>query len=255
METIGMMLRIGVVGGVALAVCGEAMGQFDPPTESAVRERLQGEVIVGDEAPTPEAGDQIGVFFENQIIGRFTFTSANAESLAYEVLVFGDDPNTTPVEGPNAGARITFRFFDSSSNMIITEVRARNQQGETTNVNFAGDLVPMIPGLPIDLTPTREFDLVLGEGGDDGNGGEGPTGPRGDVNADGVIDRFDAALVLRIVTGATRGVTEDEASRADVNDDGIIDTRDAIAILTKRTPDVRAPGDGDDDDDEEESTP
>lgn len=225
---------------MAFLLGGTAQAQFEQPAESQVRERLIGAVIVGEDAPTPEPGDQIGVFFEDVAVGLFVFTSQQDDPLAYEVLVFGDDPSTNLTEGPGVGDPITVRFFDSSTNSILTNVAVLNDSGEAVNLTFQGDLVPVIPGLPLDLTPTRNFDIRLGQGGGgdgdgdgDGDGGGGGGSPTGDpdVNGDGRIDRKDVALVIRIYISGERGVDSAAISRADVNGDGTVNADDAIAVI------------------------
>ncbi len=204
-----------------------ASAQFSPPASSIVRERIVGNVLTAAGAPDPEPGDQIGAFFGSTTIGLFEL--APGTGVAFEILLFGDDPDTAEVEGPDAGQGVQFRFFDRSSNTTRSDVRVETTEGETFNFTFQGVEVPDLGGfpIPIDLTPTRAFNLRLGA--QPATGGE--DAPAGDVNADGKIDDKDAALVLRIISGAAFTLSADMIERADVNEDGLVDTVDAIAIL------------------------
>lgn len=237
-----------VVAGLAVLIAPRAMAQFQSPgSPSDIVERYTGTLESAEGEPAPEAGDQVGVFFGDQIIGLFTFSSTSQQDLGprgYDMLVFGDDPETEGIEGPEFGDTVRFRFFDSSTNTVRTDVAARNEQGETVNVSFQGQEtfeIPIdVPGAPpFPDAPAREFLLVLGaqpadgddeNGDDDGNGdGEAPAG-NPDVNGDGEIDKRDAALVLRLVVGG-RVASEDMVGRADVDGDGAVTTRDAIEVL------------------------
>ncbi|GAB4550670.1 MAG: hypothetical protein Tsb0013_12500 [Phycisphaerales bacterium] len=243
---------------------GEALAQFNTPGSTMFRERITGELREGGEqAITPEAGDQIGAFFQDEIVGLFTFTDGSRD---FSITLFGDNPNTEVVEGPDRGDRVVFRFFDGSTNQTL-DLTVLNPQGEAFNFTFQGVEVIDVPGLPIDLTPTRQFDLRAGAptGGGGGGGGGGGDAPGGgmDINGDGRMDVRDAAIVLRALGGAVRpgsrafrdlgiavsysdgdgreaetgaGVIElsadDLLSRCDVNGDGLVTSRDAVMILT-----------------------
>jgi hypothetical protein len=238
-----MMLRFGCVVAALLAGAPAALAQFsnDTLTESSVAWLLSGQLVLVDGAPTPAAGDEIGAFFENRLIGVATLTAAEAQALEYsDLLVFGDDPNTSESEGPESGDIITFRFFDASTNTVVSNVRALNDQGEAVNLAFAGGPFLSIPGVPIPIGETASVDLRLGAGGgdddDDGGSGGGGQAPEGDpdVDGDGEITRRDAALVLRVVVGGARLLDEATVARADVNGDGAVSTEDAIAVLRAR---------------------
>jgi len=239
-----------VAMGFMLVLAGPAAAQFEPPLESASRLRISGAVVSGTDAPTPEPGDEIGALFEDIVVGRFVFTSGADDPDEFSILIFGDDPSTGEVEGPTFGDPIEFEFFDSSTNMFL-EMTPLNDQGESVTVLYEGDVVPTIPGLPLDLTPTRGFDLRIGgpagdADDDDGDGGgddDGDTGVDGDVNADGRADKKDAALVVQVIIGGARTLSPDAIRRADVNGDGSINTADVAAILRKRPGGVRTPGD------------
>jgi len=231
----GSFLAGCALGGVALA-------QFDGSLPSSTyAELLSGDLVAGEGGVVPAVDDEIGVFFGEELVGQATLTASQAESRAYSVLVFGDDPNTGAVEGPAVGEPITFRFFDASTNTVITDVRVVNADGEAVNFTFQGgeSLPPEIP-----LPPELRFQgrsgvtLRIGGGGDDGSGGGGGGGetPSGDpdVDGDGAITRKDAAMVLRVVVGGGRLVDEATRARADVNGDGQVTTEDAIAVLRAR---------------------
>ena len=241
----------------------EALAQFGTPGSTAFRERIVGTLLeAGDTPITPEAGDQVGAFFQDEIVGLFTFSDGSRD---FTVTLFGDNPNSAPVEGPDRGDRVEFRFFDSSTNQTL-DLTVINQQGEGFNFTFQGVEVFEIPGLPLDLTPTRQFDLRSGAptgggGGGGGGGGDGPTTPGGgtDINGDGRTDVRDAAVVLRAISGAVRPgsrafrdlgiMVTDPArtegadgsmielsadqllSRCDVDGDGLVTSRDAVVIL------------------------
>lgn len=208
-----------------------ALAQFTAPSPSPVRERLNGVLNSASGAPAPEAGDQLAVFAAERLIGLHTFTSGQSNNRSFSMLVFGDNPDTQAVEGPASGARMAFRFYDSSTNETRTDVGARNPQGESLNLTFQGELVIELPGVPLDLTPTREVNALLGV---TGGGGGGGSGINYDVDGDGAVTKRDAALVLRIVLGARRGVAADVIGRADVNGDGAVTTDDAIEVLRNR---------------------
>ncbi|RMH25354.1 MAG: hypothetical protein D6693_08830 [Planctomycetota bacterium] len=234
---------------VLVIVCGlwarPAAAQFDPVTPATnVVERLSGRVLSAEGAPVPEPGDQVAAFFGEQLLAVFTFTSTQTDPLAWDLLIFGDDETTQVKEGPSRGEAITFRFFDSSTNTVRQDVAPTNAQGEFVTVPFEGSEtfqfpfdIPGAPPFPDAPGPTVPFDLTLGVAAPTPpttGGGGGPAGGDPDVNGDGRVDKHDAAVVMRVVIGAVRGVSSDEASRADVNGDGVVSTADAIAILSKR---------------------
>lgn len=256
----------------ALGVCAApALGQFSTPASTAVRERISGSLLRGTDGPTPEAGDEVGAFFNNTICGRFVVGSGGLAADQFSIVIFGDVADTQAVEGPKTGDAVTFRFYDSSANTVLTNVRVENTSGEAFNYRYGGQQLPPIdlPG-GIDLTPTRSLNLRIGAAASGGGGTPTPS-TRGDVNGDGKINSEDAALILRAVvsgradfsatsaptnasggtttsgtnttgtsttgtstTGTSTtgtGTTATAASRMDVNGDGLVTTDDAIAVL------------------------
>jgi hypothetical protein len=218
---------------ISLVVAKDALTQVSEPFHTPVRAFAAGTLFLAEDAPTPEAGDQIIAYSGDTVIGVFNFTTASAGTLQFRFLISGDDPETEEDEGPRRGDALTFGFYDSSTNSIRRDVQAWNSRtSEVTNVTFQGEEVLNIPGLPLDLTPTQSIDLVLGVGDiNGGGGGSGTVGGDPDVNGDGKITREDAALVLRLVIGGGRGMTRGQIARADVNSDGRVSTADAIAVL------------------------
>lgn len=225
----------------ALCIAESASAQFGGPLVTNTRIRYVGSLLTETGQPLPEEGDQIGAFFEEELIGRYTFTLGQADPIAFTFFASGDDPFTAEVEGAQFGDRVTFRFYDSSTNFVRTDIAPVNSGGEVFNLVFKGQLgidIPIID-LPDELLyPTADppFDLRLGvapAGGDD-NGGGSPT-PSGnpDVDNNGKINRDDAALVIRIVTGSGRGVDAATRGRADVNGDGRVTSADAIEVLRR----------------------
>jgi len=240
------MLRALVLTMALLLLPATAAAQFNntPVTDTGFAWILGGSIVRGDDAPPIEAGDQIGAFFDDTLIGFVTLTQGQASSSTYSTLfTFGDNPGTTQVvEGPVVNQTITFQYYDASTNTTLTDLRALNASGEPINLAWQGGEVLSLPGLPLPpelLTPSNlDQNLRLGAGsgdGDgDGNGGGGTTTGNPDVNNDGVVNREDAAMVLRVVVGGTRTLDEATVSRADVNGDGVVSTEDAIAILRIR---------------------
>lgn len=229
---------------VVLLLCAPvSLGQFGTPGSTNTRERLAGRLTDGGagEAPSIAEGDQIGVFFEGMLVGLFQFSAASAASGEFSVIIFGDDPSTQITEGPSRGDRVEFRYFDESTEGVLTGLSVRNLQGEILNYRYAGENIPPLPiQLPgLDLVPTREVNLSFSGsssnpdtgGGDGGGGGGTPTG-NPDVDGDGSITTRDAALVLRIVSGGPS--TAAVRGRADVNGDGAITVADAVAVLRSR---------------------
>lgn len=238
-----------------------ALAQFGTPGATAFRERIIGAIVAGDSGLVTDEGDQLGAFFEDELIGAFTFAGSDP---AFQLTIFGDDPDTPVSEGPIRGQRLTLRYFDASTNST-QEMEPLNGQGEVFNLTFQGIEVFEVPGLPLDLTPSRNFDARPagssgGGGGGGGGGGEEPPGGVGtDVNGDGTTDMKDAAIILRCLGGAARagsrafvdlgilvegGATEMETPagvirlsvsqllrRCDVDNNGSITTRDAVVIL------------------------
>ncbi len=217
-------------------------------------ERITGQVVSSEGEPTPESGDQVAVLFGESVVGLFTFSSQQDDPREFDVIIFGDDPDTTPVEGPQTGQSVQFQFFDLSTNMVRTDVAPINSANEVVNLTFQGDFVftlPInVPGAPpFPGAPAREFNLLLGAdapapndgGGNGGGGGGGAAAPNPDVDGDGRVTRRDAAIVLRIIAGAQRAVPEGALARADVNGDGVISARDAIAILRPQSLRVPTP--------------
>jgi len=223
---------------VALACAAPAFAQqFDVPASTPVRERVTGQLLSAEGAPAPEAGDQVAAFFDGEVVGLFSYTDENA-TREFDILIFGDYPESRGVvEGPTQGDRVEFRFFDSSANQVRTDVIVENLDGERFNYRYAGEEVPPILDdlpIPIDLTPTRNLNLRVGVAGNDGGDGGGDSAGDYDVNADGKINTKDAAVVLRIVSGGSRGVSSETIARADVNNDNVVNTADAVAILQNR---------------------
>lgn len=220
-----------------LAPGATALAQFDVPTGTAVRERITGQLLSAEGAPAPEAGDQIGAFAGNQIVGIFSFSGETA-TREFSIVIFGDLETTNDVvEGAKRGQAIVFRFFDSSANTERTDVVVESPNGERYNYKYAGEEVPPVLDdlpIPIDLTPTRTLNLRVGVTGGGGGDGDGDPVDKYDVDGNGKIEVADAAMVLRVVTGATRGVSSDALERADVNGDGAVSTADAIEILQNR---------------------
>lgn len=215
----------------ALAI--PAHAQFDTPASTPVAERIAGTYITGANGVTPEAGDQIGAFDSEGVAGVFQFDASG--SADFDLKIYGDDPATVDVkEGPRLNERLTFRFYDASTNSEF-EVVAINSSGEKINLTFQGvetpDLPIELPGL--DLTPTRIFDMTEGTAGGGGGGGGDPDTAQYDVNGDGKVNTEDAALVLRAVMRGSSAVGE--GVDADVNGDGQVTTADAIAVLQNRS--------------------
>ena len=227
-----LVRRSNLACALACLITGSASAQFDSPLATPVRERIAGELLRAEDAPTPEPGDQLGAFFAGELVGAFTFTSQTVGT-QFSLTIYGDDPATSQSEGPRLGASIEFRFFDSSTNDERTDLRLENLGGEPFNYRYGGEEVPDgfegLP-LPIDFTPTLALNLRLGAAPLESV----ESSLNYDVNGDGKVSTRDAALVLRMVSGASRGLTADEIRRADVNADGVVNTTDAIEILTNR---------------------
>lgn len=228
----------------ALAAAIPAAAQDDPgfgiPGETPVQERIVGELVFADDGPTPEAGDQLGAFFNDQLVGAFTID--DPAELEYSFIVSGDDPATDDlVEGPTTGEIVTFRYFDASTNTALTNVTAINNSGEALTYTFAGEDPMIPPGFPFpdDLIPlpTATFDIRVGGqdsggGGGDGGGGDGGGSASLDLDGNGKVDVKDAAMVLRVVAGSRAASVA--AGAADVNGDGRVDVDDAVFILQRR---------------------
>lgn len=207
------LMKLLVPSAAVLAAATPALAQFDAPVASNVRERVTGSLLRTNDGPQPEAGDQIAAFFGDRIVGRFVVGSDNTPVNQFAMLVYGDVPNTTAVEGVPVGQRVTVKFFDISANRVLDNARFENTAGEAFNYVYSGQQLPPIdlPG-GIDLTPTRNLNVRLGVA---SGGGGGPTTPgtRGDVNGDGKINSDDAALILRaVVSGRTDISTTGTAS-------------------------------------------
>jgi len=249
-----MQMNAGVWLVVACCVWTATAQPFDPPATTSVRERITGLLMSGPGAPAPEPGDQLLAFFNDTLLGVHTFTSDQADPRSFDLLVIGDNPNTQEVEGPKVSQPLSLRFFDASTNFVRTDVAALNTNGEVFNLTFQGRAVIEITDtngvplpIPIDLTPRRNLDALIGgdaakvggAGGKVVTGAKGKSGASGgsaafDVDGDGKITRGDAIIVIRLVIGARRAVSDQAASRADVNGDGVVNTKDAIAILRSR---------------------
>ena len=119
---------------VALVLGREARAQFGTPGSTSFRERIVGDVRGGDENITPESGDQVGAFFQDEVVGVFTYTS---DDPGFSVTIFGDDPMTEETEGPTRNDRVAFRFFDSSTNQTL-DLAVLNRRGEVFNYTWQG---------------------------------------------------------------------------------------------------------------------
>lgn len=219
---------------VPLAVCATTLAQFGVPGSTRFRERITGKFLSAEGAPTPAQGDQLGVFFNNNLCGAFTFGTTND----FSVVIYGDLPETTTlVEGPKAGQAVSFRFYDASANQTRTDLRVENLTGEAFNYRYAGEEQTIPDGIPIpiDLTPTRSLNIKIGAVSGGGGGGTGNPTDKYDIDGNGKVNTADAAMVLRIVTGgASRGVSDAVKARADVNGDKKVDTADAIEVMRNR---------------------
>ena len=227
-----MNLRAAVIAAIAVGVwSASAHAQFETPSSTNVAERITGTYITGPNGVSPDAGDQIAAFDSDGVAGVFQFDASGDAS--FSIKIFGDDPNTEEKEGPKVGDKVTFQFFDDSTNSQF-EIVAVNGNGEKVNITFQGvetpDLPIELPGL--DLTPTRVFDLTEGTSGGGGGGGDLGESANYDVNGDGRVDSEDAALVLRVVMRGSAAV--EEGANVDVNGDGQVTTADAIAVLQNR---------------------
>lgn len=227
------MRRCTVMAAFVAAMASPAMAQFGTPGSTPVREKIVGNLVSAEGAPTPGANDQVGVFFANNLVGAYTFPDT---STSFTLTIFGDNPATEAVEGPKAGERVEFRYFDASANATRTDLRVENLTGEAFNYRYAGENNPIPDGLPIpiDLTPTRNLNIRIGATNNSGGGGAGGDREKYDVDGNGKIDSADAAMVLRLVIGGGRGLSDAVIEAADVNDDSVVNTRDAIEILRQR---------------------
>jgi len=233
----GVLWRSRQAVAAACAILGLAFAahaQFGTPSSTQIRERVTGAVLLAEGEAEPDVGDQVGAFFNNEIVGVFAFTSATGTE-EFSLLVFGDDPATTTVEGPRRGQVVQIRYFDSSTDTDRTDVRLENSQGEGVTYRYGGEELPPLPiDLPgLDLTPTRSLNLRIGvEAGDGGDGdGDGDSGIAYDVDNNGKVDTHDAAMVLRIIVGASSAVPDDVLDRADVNEDNLVNTQDVVEII------------------------
>ncbi len=220
-----------------------AHAQFGVPGSTDIRERVAGQLSTTNDAPTPEPGDQIGAFTpDGTLVGRQQLSTDDPTSFRF--VIFGDVPDTDPVEGAAIGQRIEFRFYDASRNETFP-LTILNANNEPFNYVYQGEEIPPLPDLPgVDLddliVPVASINLQLGTSPNNGNNGGGNNGGDGggggggnpDVDGDGKVTTKDAAIVLRFVVGAR--VAGVPASRADVNGDGTVDTDDAVEVLRRR---------------------
>lgn len=219
-----------------------AAAQFTEPVQTSIRARIVGVVTSEEGAPTIDSGDEIAAIFNGEIVGLQRFGQPADGEVELSLTVFGDDPETQEVEGPPLNSVITFQFFDQSTGMTRNNVVALNTAGEVSAVRFEGEDIDLgIPDSPLPddlLTPVQEFDLRLtaqdGSPGDGGGGNGGGGGGNPDVNGDGVVNKRDAALVLRVLIGATRLVSQNQVAAADVNGDGAITIADAIEVIRQQ---------------------
>ncbi len=233
------MYRALIVTTFTLAASNAVLAQFANTTitESEFAWLLSGNLVSGTDGPPIEAGDEIGVFFGDRLIGAVAITASQAASQSYaSLIIFGDNPNTNIVEGPVLNNPITFQYYDASTNTTLVGVRALNANGEAVNLTWqGGEVIPPFVPLPIEVRyQSAEFDLRIGGGSGDNNGGNNGGGntPTGnpDVDGDGHITRKDAAMVLRVVIGAGRSLDDATIARADVDGNGTVSTDDAIAV-------------------------
>jgi len=229
----------------SIGAAAPAAAQFTEPVQTSIRARIVGVVTSEDGAPTIDSGDEIAALFDGQVVGLQRFAQPADGEIELSLTVFGDDPDTQEVEGPPVNSVITFQFFDQSTGMTRNNVVALNTAGEVSAVRFEGEDIDLgIPDSPLPddlLTPVQEFDLRLtaqdgssGDGDGDGGGGGGSGGGNPDVNGDGVVNKRDAAIVLRVLIGATRLVSSNQIAAADVNGDGAITIADAIEVIRQQ---------------------
>ena len=233
------------------------LAQFDAVADGIVLERIGGEALPGLSATEIEPGDQLGAFFNGTLIGSFNFDSNSGAE--FDITLTGDNPRTDAVEGPLVGEPVEFRFFDSSTNFVIENIRVETAGGERFNFTFQGaDLNEIfnaeepLPFPPELFIPSRNFNVRITEGGGPGtapgsgggNGGDGSGGAGFDVNGDGEVNRLDAATVIRAIAASNinvssevgdslraRFVSAGELMAADVNGDGVVNARDVTAVI------------------------
>lgn len=226
----GLPMGSGVLVALALVLgwlAPQASAQFGTPGSTDIRQRMVGVVVSGEGDPEPQGGDQIAAIFNNEVVGLFVFEGVDPDP-DFNIVIFGDDPETEIVEGPRFGQQVTFRYFQSSTSNTINMTPV-NASGQDSTYFFQGEALPdfpvILPGF--DLTPVRQLDLRFGSGG--GGAGVGEDQARFDVNGDGRIDQRDVALVLSVVIGNT--TEQGMVSAADINGDGVVSTQDGIAIM------------------------
>ena len=67
----------------AMAAADAASAQFSGPLVTNTRIRYVGSLLTEPGQPPPEEGDQIGVFFGEDLIGRYTFTLGQLDPIAF----------------------------------------------------------------------------------------------------------------------------------------------------------------------------
>lgn len=201
--------------GIVLALTGAAQAQISEPGPTSVRERITGTMLAATGTPDPAAGDMIGAFFgSDQVCGRFVF-SGTTVSRDFNILIYGDLASTAAIkEGPTRNQRVTFKFYDASANALLPMTVLSRPGGENFNFTYQGTEVPPIPiDLPgLDLTPSRAYDLRIGESSGGNGNGNGTPAARYDINGDGKVTIEDAALILRQISGGN--MTAPSASTA-----------------------------------------
>jgi len=237
------------------AYAGHAQAQFATVGNSTVREIISGTALAGTSASVVEPGDQLGAFFNGELIGSFTFTSTGGPE--FSITLNGDNPSTTDTEGPSIGDPVEMRFFDSSTEFTINDIAVETLAGERFNLRFDGFDTSTLPDSdgpspfpPNFFIPTRSLNVRVsqdtgGTGGGGGGGGDGGAAGAGlDVNGDGVISNKDVSLVIRAIAGSKisasssagsdvrdKFITVTQLQSADVNDDGSVNSQDVMAII------------------------
>ncbi|MBN1352304.1 dockerin type I repeat-containing protein [candidate division KSB1 bacterium] len=146
-------------------------------------------------------GDEIGVFTPDSLCCGAVVWQEKSGALT----IWGDNQETTPIDGFRAGEQLHFRVWQQSTD-IECEAEVTFESGDTETFQANGFLVmkSLVAHLPERL--------------------------RGDVNNDGALDIQDVMLIVEIILNK-KAPTEDETWAADCNEDGVINVLDVVLLV------------------------
>jgi hypothetical protein len=201
------------------------MGVTDRKRPQFLALKLANEAASGDLMQTTHSGDNPtwnqplvnGIQYNNaHLIQSFAFAGGGRRSV---IVLNLDRVNSLQVtfSGPNAPAGAT-----TIRQLAATSITATNESAENVAITTQ-DVTSFDPAQPLTLPP---FSMTVVSSGQ----ATAPLRLKGDLNGNGVVTAFDAAMVLQAVVGATT-LDQQQQCAGDYNNSGSVSAFDAALVL------------------------